>query len=423
MALRRFALLVFALVLCAPAMLAAPPGARAQDGSGWQVESIAPLSDLVPQASRFAFPAPDAVHVAVIIPDGESNLACAFNLDTETSVCVPLPEEIGRGFVMGSLPPVVWAPDSQRLAVVGLPLQFFVDNDLTVVDFAAQTATVLAPDETTGALPLGEPGDAIIDVQPAWSPDGSRIAVERTQWGDEDRIGRIAIIDAATGEEVSSLEQPVLSSEGFNFGVTMALDWSPDGASLAFGRYEPGPAAAKSGVWLFDVDPSAEAPFTAPREILSLADAEALMQTAPQGIAVLSGFVWSPDGAAALVWVHNPYEGEQRALLYNAADGTLGALPRPDGIAETDSDMMAAWSPNGSAIIVASVVEEADPAKLLVEDVQSERSVGLWLVDRAAGASQLLGYVPFMPVPTTRGAWNEDGDVLLGGYRLHIAQN
>lgn len=409
--LRRFAPIVLLLALCAPAS----PGVYAQDGTTWRVESITPLSELVPRASQWVLPAPDAARVAWV-DGGDPQEACMFDLAAESETCVPLPEEAGRGFVPGSLPPLVWSPDSQRLAVVGSPLQLFVDNDLTVANFAAQTATVLAPDETTGSLPIGKPGEeAIIDVHPAWSPDSTRIAVERTQWSDEsDRIGRIAIVDAATGEETTSLRFPMVSPDGYNFGVTMALAWSPDGASLAWGRYAPGTPAQENGVWLIGSGTA--------EQIISLADIQPFMSAPEAEANVVRAFVWAPDGSAALVWVYNPYVGEQRILLYDAANGTLSALPRPDEIADTHLYAEAAWSPDGSAVVVTSAVAESDPERMLVEDPRTGSATALWVADLDTGTATLLGYLPPMVFRPTLGVWDADGGAILSGYHFTLAQ-
>lgn len=412
--LRRIIHLVLLLALVVPAAVSPASDAHAQDGA-WAVESITPLEHLVPLASQRVVVSPNAARVAAIIPEDGHNLACMFNFTVAPPPCVSLPEEAGRGFMPGLLPPVVWAPDSQRLAVVGSPLILFVDNDLTVVDFAAKTATVLAPDDTTGSLPLREPGNAIIDVQPAWSPDGTRIAVERTEWSDDDRIARIAILDAESGAELSSLTLPKLAPDGINFGVTMALAWAPDGTSLAWSRYAPGVAPEDNGVWLIDVETGDAEP------IVSMADMQPYMTTPNADHSLVSGFVWAPDGSAALVWVQNPVTGEQRALLYDAETDMLSAPPRPAGMEEGHTDIDAAWSSDGGALILSSAVRKGHRDRMLVDVSPSDGTYALWIVDRATSTSDLLGYLPRMPVPSPRGAWNADGFVLLAGYELQLS--
>src|SRR5690606_32927267 len=64
--------------------------------------------------------------------------------------------------------------------------------------------------------------DPAADTNPAWSPDGGRVAFESTRAGYSD----IYVMPAAGGEPINLTNWPYSSEHG--------PTWSPDGGSLAF---------------------------------------------------------------------------------------------------------------------------------------------------------------------------------------------
>ena len=114
----------------------------------------------------------------------------------------------------------------------------------------------LADDGYSGSL-TGDDGQSpapgtIIDVQPAWSPDDTMIAVERTvidEPGSSEQA-QLTLIDAQTGSAQRTLA-PVPGTA--STGATTALDWSPDGKTLALTLRHRSPDAEDDGVWLIDV--------------------------------------------------------------------------------------------------------------------------------------------------------------------------
>jgi len=133
-----------------------------------------------------------------------------------------------------------WSPDGRRLVLVVQPagpktpkpvvidaLHFKQDED-GYLGTDRKHALALYELDTRTALPLAEdPGtDA---VEPAWSPDGRRIAFVRTHEAGVDPDGRedLAIVEAVPGARAQLLLRPYAPN-------LQSLKWSPDGSALAF---------------------------------------------------------------------------------------------------------------------------------------------------------------------------------------------
>src|SRR5689334_25357267 len=77
-----------------------------------------------------------------------------------------------------------------------------------------------------------------VNISPAWSPDGSKIAMARSVGGGDSDL---FLLDAHTGAEVKQL------TEGG--GIDVSPNWSPDGGRLAFASERSG----GSQVYVLDV--------------------------------------------------------------------------------------------------------------------------------------------------------------------------
>jgi Tol biopolymer transport system component len=108
-----------------------------------------------------------------------------------------------------------WAPDGNAIAFTGMSRGL---TDLFVYDFTTSKLRQLTR-------------DPYADLQPAWSPDGSRIAIATDRFSSDLaslRIGdyRLALVDAASGR--------VEQVRAFTSGKNINPQWSADGASLLF---------------------------------------------------------------------------------------------------------------------------------------------------------------------------------------------
>jgi hypothetical protein len=108
-----------------------------------------------------------------------------------------------------------WAPDGHAVCFTGLARGL---TDLYVYDFTTSTLKPLTH-------------DAFADLQPAWSPDGTRIAFATDRFSsnlDTLSIGeyRLALVDPATGG--------IEPLRAFTSGKNINPQWTPDGSALLF---------------------------------------------------------------------------------------------------------------------------------------------------------------------------------------------
>jgi TolB protein len=126
---------------------------------------------------------------------------------------------IGDG--SGDMDPA-WAPDGSRLAFVRVPLER---------DEAGHRSRLYLLDPLGGAPRALTADDGALVLDPAWSPDGRRIAFARLA-GEGERESQIVVADVDGGaERVVWREPPGQRVLGVREPV-----WSPDGARIAYTR-------------------------------------------------------------------------------------------------------------------------------------------------------------------------------------------
>jgi Tol biopolymer transport system component len=114
----------------------------------------------------------------------------------------------GMGDVFFGIGDPAWAPTGQRLAFSETDRLNGLGETLPVIDTVTRTITRIHPSAEVRAI-----------TQPAWSPDGSRIAV----------------VSCCSGDLIGSLW--VMNADGSNalaLGTGTSPSWSPDGSEIAY---------------------------------------------------------------------------------------------------------------------------------------------------------------------------------------------
>ncbi len=197
---------------------------------------------------------------------------------------------------VGDLYPV-WSPDGSKIAFTRGTFQ---ESDLLIMnaDGSGQTGVT------------SEPG---ADRLPAWSPDGSKLAFER-QVGSVQEIYSVN----ADGSGLTHLTPEI----GYFDGEPA---WSPDGSRIAFSRYT---ACCVKQIWIMNANGSGKVNLSSNAESDRFPD-------------------WSPDGHKILFaragFIHPDTGSSFYDLFTMNSDGTGQALL-------TSGGTEASWSPDGTKV-------------------------------------------------------------------------
>jgi Tol biopolymer transport system component len=204
---------------------------------------------------------------------------------------------------------------------------------------------------------------AIHDLQPAWSPDGKRIAFVRRSFADENHPGpwEVWVMNADGGRQrrIARGTEPT---------------WSPDGGWIAFtGAYTP--RVSRPDIWVARADGSDRRRLTVN---------SAFSDRSPD---------WSPDGnLIAYTTNAGGFGNSTRGLWTMRPDGSHKRLLTPRGV-RTGSP---SWSPDGKKI-----------AFVRSPGTGPSAPAGLWTIDRDGSNEHALG-VPGV----TSCSWAPAGDAI-----------
>jgi len=178
-----------------------------------------------------------------------------------------------------------WSPDGKKIAFTRIR-----DGDLSSIYVMNADGTGYPRRLTTGSTS---------DASPAWSPDGTKIAFQSSRRSPN---GDIYIINACCEESTTNKVQPLTNNRGYNGSSDPT--WSPDGKKIAFTSIRNGRA---SSIYVMNADGSGRTRLT---------------EHAENGV---SSPTWSPDGAH-IAFVK--YASTFQAIYTMEADGSEPTLVR-----------------------------------------------------------------------------------------------
>jgi dipeptidyl aminopeptidase/acylaminoacyl peptidase len=206
------------------------------------------------------------------------------------------------------------------------------------------------------------------DTEPAWSPDGRRIAFvsARHDERDYDRVNDIFVVEVDGAADPEAVVEPVRLSEGRN--EVTAPSWSPDGAWIAWlGTDSADDPPRNDRLWVMPATGGASRCVTAGLD------------------RNLSGTpAWSADGATITIGMED--RGAAVVIEVAVTDGAVTRLV--DGLRNVGS-----WErrfPSGAVAFAAA--DPTHPAEVFVRDADGERQLtnlnGEWLNEVALSPAE-----------------------------------
>jgi Tol biopolymer transport system component len=253
-----------------------------------------------------------------------------------------------------------WSPDGRHLAFtrnedVG-EYTTFSDDDVFVMDADGDSVRQLTPER-----------DSVHSGQPAWSPDGRRIAFVRGTSVPSAIIVRPGdlVVMNSDGSDERRLTRGWLDARPA---------WSPDGRAIVFTRAKS--FSSSRGVWVIGADGGN------PRQLTQTADS---LDAAP---------VWSPDGtriAFVRLTRESPTNGKAAIYMMNRDGSNLRELLRHQ-LFEFFSYGLT-WSPDGSTIAFETSPNRACTAISLV-DVENRTVRPLTSCERQRDSTRAPAWQP-----------------------------
>ena len=225
----------------------------------------------------------------------------------------------GGGADRGTQYEPAWSPDGARIA-------FLEDGILHTMAVDGSDARSIAP----GIRPVAEP--------PAWSPDGTRLAFRG--WLPYDEFWALYVVDS-DGSNLTRAAEGVTSATVLHLRRDPSPGkpvWSPDGRRIAFERavrVNEDPTYAVEGIHVLDVETGT---------------VELLVARAGR-VSIYGPFAWTPDGAEVLFRAHEESGPADVPGLYAVTADGEPVIRRFAGLAG-NWIIGLAWSPDGARLAV-----------------------------------------------------------------------
>jgi hypothetical protein len=210
--------------------------------------------------------------------------------------------------------------------------------------------------------------DPANDNDPAWSPDGTKIAFSSSRAGPP---GQIYVMNS-DGSAVTRLTQ--------SGDYDIAPSWSPDGNRIAFTR-ESSSSSGHDRVWVMNADGTGQTDLTAAHTSDPFVN-----ESDPD---------WSPDGGKLVFWSQDAaLEGRDQVYTMNA-DGTgVAELTHTD----TTDNAFAVWAPDRMKIAFVSWRENPNKGDVFVMDADGGNPTRVG--DLPSGRNN-TGPLSWQPIPLT----------------------